>query len=131
MGSGILLRDMPKIILLMFVGFFMVLVVAYYSLNGYTQDSSVKSIQETLRTTAISNRDDSVRVEKGRFVLMKDEFEKDFKEKFNKGKNLKNDTTDYDFDYLTDGKDGVKAIKVKVVSGKQTYQATCVLNVAE
>lgn len=88
-------------------------------------------MQETLRTTAIANRDDSARIERGRFILMKDSFEQDFKEKFNRGKNLNNPTTKYDFEYLTDGKDGIKAIKVKVVSGKETYQATCVLNVAE
>lgn len=126
-----MLRDMPKLILVMFVGFFMVLLIAYYSLNGYEQDSSVKSMQETLRTTAIANRDDSARVERGRFILIKDQFEKDFKQKFNKGKNLNALTTKYDFDYLTDGKDGIKAIKVKVVSKDQTYQATCVLDVSE
>lgn len=126
-----MLRDMPKLILVMFVGFFMVLLIAYYSINGYEQDSSVKSMQETLRTTAIANRDDSARVERGRFILIKDQFEKDFKQKFNKGKNLNALTTKYDFDYLTDGKDGIKAIKVKVVSKDQTYQATCVLDVSE
>ncbi|MDZ5560758.1 MULTISPECIES: hypothetical protein [Bacillota] len=126
-----MLRDMPKLILIMFVAFFLILFISYYSLNGYTQDSSVKSIQETLRTTAIANRDDSARVESGRFILIKNQFERDFKSKFNKSKNLNVLTTNYDFDYLTDGKDGIKAIKVKVVSGKETYQATCVLNVAE
>lgn len=126
-----MLRDMPKLILVMFVGFFMVLLIAYYSIYGYEQDSSVKSMQETLRTTAIANRDDSARVERGRFILIKDQFEKDFKQKFNKGKNLNALTTKYDFDYLTDGKDGIKAIKVKVVSKDQTYQATCVLDVSE
>ena len=63
--------------------------------------------------------------------MIKNQFERDFKSKFNKSKNLNVLTTNYDFDYLTDGKDGIKAIKVKVVSGKETYQATCVLNVAE
>ena len=130
-GCDKLLRDMPKLILLMFVGFFLILFISYYSVKGYIQDSSVKSMQETLRTTAIANRDDSARIERGRFILMKDSFEQDFKEKFNRGKNLNNPTTKYDFEYLTDGKDGIKAIKVKVVSGKETYQATCVLNVAE
>lgn len=129
-GSDVMLRDMPKMILLMFVGFFLILVIAYYSLNGYTQDSSVKGMQETLRTTAIANRDDSIRVEKGRFALIKSDFEKDFKEKFGKSKNLNNENTDYTFDYLTDGKDGIKAIKVKVESGSKEYQATCILNVA-
>ena len=56
--------------------------------------------------------------------------EKDFKEKFGKSKNLNNETADYKFDYLTDGKDGIKAIKVKVESGSKEYQATCILNVA-
>lgn len=129
-GSDVMLRDMPKMILLMFVGFFLILVIAYYSLNGYTQDSSVKGMQETLRTTAIANRDESIRVEKGRFALIKSDFEKDFKEKFGKSKNLNNEITDYKFDYLTDGKDGIKAIKVKVESGSKEYQATCILNVA-
>lgn len=126
-----MLRDMPRIIALMFISFFLVIMIAYYSKSNYTEDSSVKSMQDTLRVTAINNRDDSVRVTKGSFLLQKENFEKDFKKEFNESKNLNNETTDYKFSYLDDGKGGIKAIKVKVISGEKKYQATCALDVSE
>lgn len=114
----------------MFIGCIIIASISYYALSGLKQDSNMKSITETLRTTAISNRDDSSRIERGQFKLMQSNFESDFKKKFSNTKNLKAEVTSYDFDYLSDGKGGVKAIKVIVVSEKKTYQATCVLNVS-
>lgn len=126
----IILRDMPKIIAIMFTGFFLILVISYYSLNNYRQDSITKGMQETLKVAAIANRDDSARIEAKKFGLIKKSFEEDFKKSFNKNKNLHSEVTKYTFDYLMDSNDGIKAIKVKVISEKKEYQATCILNVA-
>ncbi|EPY6472533.1 hypothetical protein ACWO4B_003230 [Clostridium sporogenes] len=125
-----MLRDIPKIAVIMFVGMFLILIVTHYAINGYTQDSTVKGITETLRTTAIANRDNSARVQRGQFKLNKSKFESDFIKKFSPSKNIKQEDS-FSFDYLDDDKGGIKAIKVKVKSGKQNYQATCILNVEE
>ncbi|SLM87091.1 MULTISPECIES: hypothetical protein [Vagococcus] len=101
------------------------------SMLSFTQDSNVKGITETLRTTAIANRDDSTRVKQGQFKIMKSDFEKDFKKSFEKSKLVKSKTLSYTFDYLPDSSDGIKAIRVKVVGDGQEYQATCVVNFAE
>lgn len=125
-----MLRDWPKMILLTFTGLFLVVFIFYYSSQNYINNTNVKSIQDALRTTALSNRDDSARVNRGTFILKKENFQKDFKKVFDENHSLTNPK--YTFDYLDDGNGGIKAIKVKVSDdNNKKYQATCILNVAD
>lgn len=125
-----MLRDFPKIMLLMLMGTLVVLMIVYYGQNQYKQDSTIQTLQETLRTTAITNRDDSSRVTKGTFYIDRGQFEQDFKEKYARIKNTQSEASDYNFEYLENPIGGIKAIKVKVKIGGQRYQATCILDVA-
>lgn len=128
-----MLRDFPKIIMMMFIGFFLMLLIAIYSINNYKQDSSVNAVNETLKATALQNRDDSARVNRGQFRLNRADFEKDFKERLSLNRSLVvKSTTKYYFDYLDDNKGGIKAIKVKIANdGLDSYQGTTILNVAD
>lgn len=125
------MRDVPTMMGLSLFGFLFVALIFHYGSNQYSQDSTVKTMQETIRVTAISNRDDSARINKGSFVLNKEDFEKDFIQKYKSGKNVNVEPTDFKFDYLDNPNGGIKAIKVKVVSGRIEYQATSILDVAE
>lgn len=130
-GCDNLLRDIPKLVMLIFIGMFLIFTIGNYAIKGYTQDSTVKAMTETLRTTAIANRDNSARVERGQFRINKSKFQSDFTKKFSISKNIKKEDSNFNFDYLDDGKGGIKAIKAKVTSGNQNYQATCILDVAK
>lgn len=117
-------------ILLTFTGLFLVVFIFYYSSQNYINNTNVKSMQDALRTTALSNRDDSARVNRGTFILKKGNFQKDFKKVFDENHSLTNPK--YTFDYLDDGNGGIKAIKVKVSDdNNKKYQATCILDVAD
>lgn len=125
-----MLADFPKKLIFIFLGMFLILGIGMYVLKNYQADSSTQSIQETLKSTALENRDNSSRVEKGTFKIVKNDFESDFKKsmKYNRNYKLKKDAK-YNFDYLSDGNGGIKAIKVKVTDNGETYQGTCVLSV--
>ena len=114
----------------MLMGTLVVLMIVYYGQNQYKQDSTIQTLQENLRTTAITNRDDSSRVTKGTFYIDRGQFEQDFKEKYARIKNTQSEASDYNFEYLENPIGGIKAIKVKVKIGGQRYQATCILDVA-
>lgn len=125
------LRDIPKMMGLLMFGWMFILLIYHYGSNQYNQDSTIKTMQETIRATAISNRDDSARISRGVFILNKEKFEQDFVEKYELQKNIKSDPLQFKFDYLDNPLGGVKAIKVKVTNNQIDYQATSILDVAE
>lgn len=123
------MKDSPKILMFIVIGFFMAMFILKSGFGNYKQDTTVNAMTETIRSTAISSRDDSARVKKGQFRIDKSNFERDFKSAIDKNKNIKLANPTYTFDYLDDGQGGVKAIKVVVKSdGNRKYQATTVLS---
>lgn len=123
------MKDIPKILMFIVIGFFVMMFVFKNGFGNYKQDTTINAMTETIRSTAISNRDDSARVVKGQFRIDKTSFERNFKTAIDKNKNIKLASPTYKFDYLDDGNGGVKAIKVVVTSdGNRTYQATTVLS---
>ena len=72
------MRDVPRMMGILMFGWLFVVLIFYYGNNQYSQDSTIKTMQETIKATAISNRDDSARVTKGVFILNKESFEEDF-----------------------------------------------------
>lgn len=125
------MRDVPRMMGILFFGWFFIVLIFYYGSNQYSQDSTIKTMQETIKVTAISNRDDSARITRGTFLLNKESFERDFILKYQSIKNVKAESESFDFDYLDNPEGGIKAIKVKVISNDVEYQATSILNVAE
>ncbi|EUJ34183.1 hypothetical protein [Brochothrix campestris] len=127
-----MLADFPKKLIFIFLGMFLILGIGTYVMKNYQSDSSTQSIQETLKATALENRDNSSRLEKGTFKVVKPTFESDFKKSMAYNRNYKLDKeAAYTFDYLDDGQGGIKAIKVKVTDNGETYQATCVLSLGQ
>jgi hypothetical protein len=106
--------------------------VFHFSTGGFQQDSTIQTLNETLRSTALANRDDSARVNRGQFKLQIEQFEREFIRNFesNQNVNSENPLIDYNFDYLHDGLGGVKAIQVQITKDGQTFQATAVVDVS-
>lgn len=127
-----MIRDTANIVLTGLVVAVMVGLLVFYGRTNLDVDSNQVGMTEMIRTTVINNRDDSARVQRGTFILDKDNFETDFKELFARGRNLSSsDDVDYDFEYLKDGskEDAVKAVRVTVLVNGTEFKATSIVDV--
>lgn len=103
--------------------------IAFMFLNSYSSDSNAMTLTETLRSTALSNKDDAARISPGEFYMDKENFEKEFSESILKQPLYKGKKVEITFDYLkTNDQKGVKGIKVFVEADGVIDQATCVLS---
>ncbi len=127
-----MLRDFPYLIAIIVVCIFGISITGHYYQNLYTQDKNVLNITETLKTSAISNVDNSSRLNEGELFISIEDFEKDFKETMVKktNSNLLKDTT-FKFEYLYNNNKSIKAIRVKMIQGNKEYQATTKIDIAE
>lgn len=127
-----MLRDIPYLIAMIFIAIFVISFTGYYYQNGYTQDTTVLSMNETLRASVISNVDNSSRISEGELYISVEDFEKDFKEKVVKNNNIKTQTeATFIFEYLYNENKSIKAIRVKVKQGDREYQATTKIDISE
>lgn len=127
-----MLRDYPFVIWLMFFGIFLVVISGIYYQKTFKQDSVVLGLTETVRTSAITNADNSSRVQVGELFIDKTKFEADFKKKIAANKNVKiSEDADYEFEYLDNDNGATKAIRVLIKDNKAIYQATAKVNIAK
>lgn len=127
-----MLRDIPFMIWIMFVGIFLIVVTGMYYQNNYKQDSVVMGLTETVRTSAINNADNSSRINPGELYISKDGFEQDFRKKMSANKNVKlSNAAKYEFKYLDNENGATKAIRVLIKDGDTIYQATAKVSVSE
>ncbi|MFP7474478.1 hypothetical protein SFC55_26175 [Niallia taxi] len=127
-----MLRDIPFTLWLMVAGILLIVVTGMYYQTTYKQDSVVLGLTETVRTTAINNADNSSRINPGELFISKNGFESDFKKRMAANKNVKiSENATYEFKYLENENGSTKAIKVLIVDGTTTYQATTKVTVSE
>lgn len=127
-----MLRDFPYIIWLMFLGIIIILLSGFYYKSSYKQDSVVFGLNETVRTCAIANADNSSRLQNGQLFIIKEDFENDFKEKIKSNYNVKiTEDAAYTFEYLDDENGASMAIRVIIKDGNTIYQSTAKINLAE
>lgn len=126
------MKDYPYVLVIIIVGIFMLIIGSFYYNQNFVTDSVLQGITETVRTSAISNADNSSRIQDGELFISKDDFEADFKKRIesNKNVNISQDAT-YEFEYLDNDNGSTKAIRTIIHDGDNTYQATCKLSVAE
>jgi hypothetical protein len=125
-----MLRDNIAIIGVVIVGLFLLVFISLYNQSDYKQNSITMGLTETVRSSAIANADNSSRLKEGELFISKEDFEKDFKEKIKKNKNIKGDTS-YRFEYLNSDTGALKAIRVFLDNDGTTYQATYKVNISE
>ncbi|MFA2561982.1 hypothetical protein ABR780_26615 [Bacillus cereus] len=125
------MKEHPFILVIIVLGLFLVYLGGYYYQENFTTDSVIQGITETVRASAVSNMDNSSRIQTGELYLSKGDFEKDFKKRIvsNKLVKISNDAK-YRFAYLDNKNGSVKAIKTIIQDGKNTYQATYKVSVA-
>lgn len=124
-----MLSGIPRKVALMSLIFLVVAGLVIFVLGNYQTDVESLTLTETLRATALENRDDSARVKQGEFYLDKENFEKEFEQSIKKQGTYRNRTITIDFDYLmSTNEKGIKAIRVYVNDGHSVEQATCILS---
>jgi hypothetical protein len=128
-----MLKDLPKILILIAISSVLMLTIFHFATRGFHQDSIVQTLSETLRSTAIANRDDSARVNRGQFRLQTENFETEFIHNFKTNSNVVFEASEAEFifDYLHDGEGGVQAIQVQLIKNEKIFQATVVVDVAD
>ncbi|HFK1488833.1 MULTISPECIES: hypothetical protein [Bacillus cereus group] len=125
------MKEHPFILVIIVLGIFLISLSGYYYRENFTTDSVIQGITETVRASAVSNMDNSSRIQSGELYLSKDEFEKDFKKRIGSNKLVKiSNDAKYRFDYLDNKNGSVKAIKTIIQDGKNTYQATYKVSIA-
>lgn len=125
------MKDYPFVMILLIFGIFLTVIGGYYYKQNFSTDSVIQGITETVRSSAIANVDNSSRVQSGELFVLKPGFEEDFRKRINTNKlvKIKKDAK-YEFKYLDNKNGSTKAIRVIIHDGKDTYQATCKVNVA-
>ncbi|HDR4368601.1 hypothetical protein [Bacillus cereus] len=125
------MKDYPFVLLMLIIGFFMVVISGYYYKQNFTTDSVMQGITETIRASAVANADNSSRIQNGELYVSKQDFEKDFKKRINSNNlvKIKKDAK-YEFKYLDNRNGSIKAIRVIIQDGNNTFQATCKVNIA-
>jgi uncharacterized lipoprotein YmbA len=127
-----MLSGIPRKVALMSLSFLIIAGLVVFVLGNYQTDVESLSLTETLRTTALANRDDSARVSQGDFYLDKENFEKEFEQTIKRQASYQNSKLTITFDYLISANgQGIKAIRVSVFDGRKTDQATCILSTPE
>lgn len=120
-----MLRDFPYVILFFFLGIILIIISGIYYQSNYKQDSIVLGLTETIRSSAISNANNSSRLQKGELFITKGDFEEDFKKRIATNSNVKvSKDAIYKFEYLDNENGATKAIRVQIKDGDLTYQAT-------
>lgn len=127
-----MLSGIPRKVALMSVSFLVIAGLVVFVLGNYQTDVDSLTLTETLRSTALANRDDSARVNQGDFYLDKESFEKDFERTIKRQGTYQNRSLTIDFEYLmASNEKGIKAIRVSIFDGRKTDQATCILSMPE
>lgn len=112
-------------------GLFLVSIGGYYYRENFATDSVVQGITETVRASAVSNMDNSSRIQSGELFLSKDDFEKDFKKRIESNKLVKiSSDAKYKFKYRDNKNGSIKAIRTIIQDGENTYQATYKVSIA-
>ncbi|APC50385.1 hypothetical protein BME96_19065 (plasmid) [Virgibacillus halodenitrificans] len=127
-----MLRDYASLIWIMFIGIFVMVLLGIFYRIGYTQDATTLGLTETVRTSVIANADYSSRLEQGQLFILKENFEKEFKEKITVNNNVKlSENADFEFEYLENKNGSTKAIRVSIVDEDTTYQATYKVDISD
>lgn len=128
-----MLKDAVSAISFLLMGAFLIVIIGIFFRFGYSQDAAVLGLTETVRTSAIANADYSSRLEKGQLFILKDKFEKDFKDRISTNKNVKfSEDIVYNFEYLDNENGSTKAIRVSIIEDSETkYQATYKVDISD
>lgn len=125
------MKEHPFILMIIVLGLFLVSIGGYYYRENFATDSVIQGITETVRASAISNMDNSSRVQRGELYLSKKDFEEDFKNRIESNKLVKiSSNAKYEFKYLDNKNGSVKAIRTIIQDGENTYQATYKVSIA-
>ncbi|WP_424578005.1 hypothetical protein [Bacillus cereus] len=125
------MKEHPFILMIIVFGLFLVSIGGYYYRENFATDSVVQGITETVRASAVSNMDNSSRIQSGELFLLKDDFEKDFKKRIESNKLVKiSGNAKYEFKYLDEKNGSIKAIRTIIQDGENTYQATYKVSIA-
>ncbi|HDR7527023.1 MULTISPECIES: hypothetical protein [Bacillus cereus group] len=125
------MKEHPFILMIIVFGLFLVSIGGYYYRENFATDSVVQGITETVRASAVSNMDNSSRIQSGELFLSKDDFEKDFKKRIESNKLVKiSSNAKYEFKYRDNKNGSIKAIRTIIQDGENTYQATYKVSVA-
>ncbi|WP_413565514.1 hypothetical protein [Bacillus sp. 3P20] len=125
------MKEHPFILMIIVLGLFLVSIGGYYYRENFATDSVIQGITETVRASAISNMDNSSRIQSGELYLSKSDFEKDFKKRIESNKLVKiSGNAKYEFKYLDNKNGSVKAIRTIIQDGENTYQATYKVSIA-
>ncbi|HFJ9454053.1 hypothetical protein [Bacillus cereus] len=125
------MKEHPFILMIIVFGLFLVSIGGYYYRENFATDSVVQGITETVRASAVSNIDNSSRIQSGELFLSKDDFEKDFKKRIESNKLVKiSPNAKYEFKYRENKNGSIKAIRTIIQDGENTYQATYKVSVA-
>ncbi|PEU93952.1 MULTISPECIES: hypothetical protein [Bacillus] len=125
------MKEHPFILMIIVFGLFLVSIGGYYYRENFATDSVVQGITETVRASAISNMDNSSRIQSGELYLSKSDFEKDFKKRIESNKLVKiSGKAKYEFKYLDKKNGSIKAIRTIIQDGENTYQATYKVSIA-
>ncbi|PFC34344.1 hypothetical protein [Bacillus cereus] len=125
------MKEHPFILMIIVFGLFLVSIGGYYYRENFATDSVVQGITETVRASAISNMDNSSRIQSGELYLSKSDFEKDFKKRIEANKLVKiSGNAKYEFKYLDKKNGSIKAIRTIIQDGENTYQATYKVSIA-
>jgi hypothetical protein len=99
-----MLSDMPKKLILLIVGGLCFVGVLIYGLNNYLLGSSVKTLDDVVKTSAINARDGQTRSEENTYWIDKNEFQKSVQdnalEMLKQDKSKTKDT--FKYEYLLD-----------------------------
>lgn len=119
-------------ITIMTVGALFMILIAWFFIGNAKKDTEVFNITEALRTAAISNKDDSARIQPGAFYLDQSKFEKEFEETIKKQPFYAKKKVKVTFNYLKEADNkGIKGIRAYVESDGSIDEATCILSTPE
>lgn len=125
------MKEHPFILMIIVFGLFLVSIGGYYYRENFATDSVVQGITETVRASAVSNMDNSSRIQSGELFLSKDDFERDFKKRIESNKLVKiSSDAKYEFKYRDNKNGSIKAIRTIIKDGENTYQATYKVSIA-
>lgn len=119
-------------ITVMIVGALFMILIAWFFIGNAKKDTEAFNITEALRTAAISNKDDSARIQPGAFYLDQANFEKEFEQTIKKQSFYAKKTVKVTFNYLKEADNkGIKGIRAYVESDGSIDEATCILSTPE
>lgn len=127
-----MLRDSMVITGLAFVGIVLLALAGNFIFGDFKQSNIVQAMTETARVAALENADNSSRVERGELFIDVDGFEETFNNKIEENISVaKKEGTEVAFDYLVNENGSLRMLKVQMDDGKDIYQATLEVDIAE